>query len=91
MFEPDMKTAVDYMTTHPAHKGKGVALMMLRQALEQVDAAELKAIVMASAAGRGLYERTGFRLECSVVQDYSEHGVNEPSVHYWLLRDPQRP
>ncbi|TVY42160.1 hypothetical protein LSUB1_G001937 [Lachnellula subtilissima] len=82
--------AVDYMSTHPAHKGHGVASMMLKEALKQVDAIGLKTIVMASPAGRGLYERQGFIFVCTLAQDYSKYGITEPYVHHWLLREPHK-
>jgi ribosomal protein S18 acetylase RimI-like enzyme len=75
------------MTTHPAHKGHGVASMMLKEAFKQVDAAGLKTIVMASAAGKGLYEKQGFKLVSSLAQNYSKYGITEPYIHHWLLRE----
>ncbi|KAA8576934.1 hypothetical protein EYC84_006968 [Monilinia fructicola] len=47
---------VDYMATHPAHKGRGVASMMLKEALKRVDEASLTSIVMASPAGQKLLQ-----------------------------------
>ncbi|KAM3064760.1 hypothetical protein ACMFMG_012074 [Clarireedia jacksonii] len=80
--------AVDYMTTHPAHQGRGVASMMLKEALEHVDEAGLKSIVMASPAGQRLYEKHGFQLIRTFSQDDSKYGATEPFIHSWLIREP---
>lgn len=82
--------AVDYMTTKPTHKGKGVASMMLENALKQVDAAGLKAIVMATPAGLRLYEKHGFVIVQTLVQDFSKYGTEVPYINHFLIREPQK-
>jgi ribosomal protein S18 acetylase RimI-like enzyme len=76
------------MATHPAHKGRGVASMMVREALKQVDSEGLKTIVMASIAGKGIYEKQGFRFVETLAQDFKKYGISEPYVHHWLIRAP---
>lgn len=78
------------MATHPAHKGRGVASMMLKEALKRVDEASLTSIVMASPAGQKLYEKQGFKFVRSLVQDDSRYGTTTPYVHSWLIRQPHK-
>lgn len=78
--------AVDYMTTHPSHQRKGVASLMLEEALRKIDEAGMKAIVMSHPAGRKMYEDHGFEHVQTVTQDDSKYGSTEPLVHYFLVR-----
>ncbi|KAH6699996.1 acetyltransferas-like protein [Leptodontidium sp. MPI-SDFR-AT-0119] len=80
--------SVDYMTTHPSHQRKGVASLMLEEALRNIDEAGLKAIVMSHSAGRKMYEDHGFERVQTVTQDDSKYGSTEPFVHYFLVRQP---
>lgn len=61
---------------------------MLAAALEKIDEAAVKAIVMSHPAGRKLYESHGFEHVQTVTQDDSKYGSTEPFVHYFLVRQP---
>ncbi|KAH7321805.1 acetyltransferase-like protein [Rhexocercosporidium sp. MPI-PUGE-AT-0058] len=81
--------SIDYMTTHPSHQRKGVASLMLKEALGKIDEAGLKVIVMSHPAGRKMYEDHGFEHVQTVTQDDSKYGATEPFVHYFLVRRPR--
>ena len=76
------------MTTHPSHQRKGIASLMLEEALRKIDEVGLKAIVMSHPAGRKIYEDHGFEHVQTSTQDDSKYGATEPFVHYFLVRQP---
>lgn len=74
---------LDYLAVHPDHQGKGVGTALVRSGMEQAAAMGLDIFVYAFAAGVGLYERLGFRIERDFLQDDSVYGGQ--GNHYTAL------
>lgn len=62
--------------------------MLLKSGLEVADAHGLKTYVMSSPAGLKLYLSHGFELKQTVSVDHSQCGGTEPTVNYFLVRQP---
>jgi len=79
---------LDYITTTPSHQGKGVATLLVKSGLVEADKVGLKTIVMSTPAGKKLYEKCGFQLLSTVVQDDSKFGGTGSYVCHFLVREP---
>lgn len=49
-----------HMVTHPSHRGKGAAGLLIRWGIEQAERCRVPAYLEAGVAGRPIYERYGF-------------------------------
>lgn len=81
-------TDLDYITTIPSHQCNGVATLLARSGLVEADKVGLKTIVMSTPAGKKLYEKCGFQLVSTVVQDDSKFGGTGSYVSHLLVRQP---
>ena len=79
---------VEFLVVKPAFQRQGVASLLVKSGCEVADAYNLKVFVIASPAGKKVYEGQGFRLVETVSTDYSQFGASEPYVHHFLVRQP---
>lgn len=68
---------LDYLAVHPDYQGKGIASMLVKSGLQQVDKYGFACFVLAKNAALGIYQKAGFVLLDQVVGDYSEFGLEE--------------
>ncbi|OCL06694.1 hypothetical protein AOQ84DRAFT_342958 [Glonium stellatum] len=74
------------MVTHPDHRHRGAAGLLVQWGIDIIDRDGLEAYVDASADGKPLYERFGFEQLREVVYEYSDSDLNVRETHYCMLR-----
>lgn len=62
--------------------------MLVKRGLEVADRYRAKTYVMSEAAALKLYLNVGSKLLETVSVNYSAYGGTEPSVYYFLVREP---
>ncbi|CAN8097321.1 unnamed protein product [Discula destructiva] len=68
---------LDHFAVHPENQGKGAGLALLKHGIQEAQELGLDIYVMALAGGFGIYDRMGFKLLDSLVQDATPFGGNE--------------
>ncbi|KAF8199840.1 acyl-CoA N-acyltransferase [Mycena galopus ATCC 62051] len=81
---------LDYLAVHPENKGKGVATALVESGLREADRMGVPVFILAFKAGRGIYERLGFKEVDRVVQDDSQWGGPGEYAVYLMVRDQDR-
>lgn len=75
---------LDYFAVHPENQGKGAGLALLKHGIQKSQELGLDIFVMAFIGGFGIYERMGFKLLDSLVQDATPFGGNDNYVVKFL-------
>ncbi|TAQ88493.1 hypothetical protein B7494_g3195 [Chlorociboria aeruginascens] len=87
-YKPEEMYFVQFLGTHSAYQGKGLAKMLLKHGLDLADAEGRKTYIEATDAGQPVYLKMGFRDIDSMAVNMSPFA--EVVVHNKLMmRDPQ--
>ncbi|KAI1210763.1 acyl-CoA N-acyltransferase [Annulohypoxylon truncatum] len=78
---------LDYLAVHPENKGKGVATALVQSGIRHAEEIGLPIFVMSYKAGRGVYERLGFKEVERVIQDDTEYGGKGEYGTYFMIYD----
>lgn len=68
---------LDYLAVHPEEQGRGVGSALVRHGITKARELGIDIFVTAFVGGFGLYERLGFTLLDSIVQDATPYGGND--------------
>jgi GNAT superfamily N-acetyltransferase len=81
-------TVLNSLAVIPDKWRQGIATMMLESGIKEIEKArlDLDILVRAKKAALGVYQRAGFRLIESIVQDALRYGVKEEYGAYFLVR-----
>lgn len=72
---------LDSLVCHPDHQRRGAGKMLLQWGLDKGDELGLINYLEASAAGRGLYLKTGYEPVRTFIFDGTKYGAPAPDVH----------
>ncbi|KAI0112714.1 acyl-CoA N-acyltransferase [Hypoxylon sp. NC0597] len=78
---------LEYLAVHPENKGKGIATALVETGIRQAEKIGLPIFVMSYKAGRGVYERLGFKEVDRVIQDDSQYGGKGEYGAYFMIYD----
>ncbi|KAI1412367.1 acyl-CoA N-acyltransferase [Hypoxylon sp. FL1857] len=78
---------LEYLAVHPENKGKGIATALVESGIRQAEKIGLPIFVMSYKAGRGVYERLGFKEAERVIQDDSQYGGKGEYAAYFMIYD----
>jgi predicted N-acetyltransferase YhbS len=70
---------------HPDNKGKGIATLLVEDGIEEAKKLGVDIFVLAFKAGRGIYQRLGFKLLDELVQDDSMYGGKGEYATYFMV------
>lgn len=86
-----MKKDLGLLCTSPKYFRRGAGRALLVPMLELADAQGLKAYLEATAAGRPLYEKLGFKQVDTLVFEDSKPalGLDKPVEVYIMIREPK--
>ncbi|OTA90637.1 hypothetical protein M434DRAFT_397890 [Hypoxylon sp. CO27-5] len=76
---------LEYLAVHPENKGKGIATALVETVIRQAEKIGLPVFVMSYKAGRGVYERLGFKEVDRVIQDDSQYGGKGEYGAYFMI------
>jgi predicted N-acetyltransferase YhbS len=62
------------LAVHPENQGKGIGTLLVQSGIEQAEKLGLDIYVLSFEAGKGVYDRLGFRTEKELIQDDSMYG-----------------
>ncbi|KAI1454800.1 acyl-CoA N-acyltransferase [Annulohypoxylon moriforme] len=82
---------LDYLAVHPDNKGKGIATALVQSGIRYATEVGIPIFVMSYKAGRGVYERLGFREVERVIQDDTEYGGKGEYGTYFMIYDHDIP
>ncbi|KAL8723195.1 MAG: hypothetical protein Q9225_000461 [Loekoesia sp. 1 TL-2023] len=68
--------------THPEYQGQGLASMLLRRGLEEIDARSQRCYLEATPAGLPIYRKLGWTVVDEIKTDLGKYGVANPSVEH---------
>ena len=77
------------MVTHPEHRRRGAASLLMRWGIEQIDRDGLEAYIDASSDGKLLYEHFGFKPAKEVVYEFSDSDIKVREIHTCMIRMPR--
>lgn len=83
----DSYLELDYLAVHPENKGKGIASALVRSGIKHAEEIGIPIFVMSYKAGRGVYERLGFKEIERVIQDDTEYGGKGEYGTYFMIYD----
>ncbi|KAJ6571102.1 hypothetical protein B0H19DRAFT_1231054 [Mycena capillaripes] len=79
---------LEYLAVHPNNRGKGIATALVESGMRQAKTMGLPVFIQALKAGRGVYERLGFKEVWRIVQDDSMYGgTGEYGVYLMVYHD----
>ncbi|KAI1388509.1 acyl-CoA N-acyltransferase [Hypoxylon trugodes] len=76
---------LDYLAVHPENKGKGIATALVESGIRHAEKIGVPIFVMSYKAGRGVYERLGFKEVDRVIQDDSQYGGKGEYGAYFMI------
>ncbi|KAI9151965.1 hypothetical protein HJFPF1_09183 [Paramyrothecium foliicola] len=76
------------LSTDPAHHRRGAGALLLKWGLAEADRLRVPSYLETSPAGRGLYEKNGFKQVDSVVTDFSKWGGPPRLEVGVMMREP---
>lgn len=76
------------LATHPDHQGRGAAKVMLDWGVGKADSEGLVLYLDATATGRAVYEKRGFRLVRVLEWDREQWGGEGKDWHACMVRQP---
>ncbi|KAI0851887.1 acyl-CoA N-acyltransferase [Daldinia vernicosa] len=77
----------EYLAVHPANKGKGIGSALVESGIRHAEKIGVPLFTMAYKAGRGIYERLGFKEVERVVQDATKYGGTGEYGAYFMVYD----
>ncbi|GAB1211219.1 hypothetical protein ATERTT37_000332 [Aspergillus terreus] len=78
---------LDYLAVHPENKGKGIGTALVESGIQHAEKIGLPIFVLAFKAGRGIYERLGFKEVDRVIQDDTKYGGQGEYGAYFMVYD----
>ncbi|KAI2464592.1 acyl-CoA N-acyltransferase [Annulohypoxylon bovei var. microspora] len=78
---------LEYLAVHPENKGKGIATALVEGGIKFAEEIGVPVFVMSYKAGRGVYERLGFKEVDRVIQDDTEYGGKGEYGAYFMIYD----
>ena len=87
MYSTNILAELEFLVTAPAYQRKGVASLLLKSGMEQVQKLNLNVIIMSTAAGIPFYKERGFHLVSTISQDFSNWGTTTPRVTGYLIKE----
>jgi WD repeat-containing protein 48 len=78
------------LATHPDHRGRGAASLLLDWGTKKADEEGLIAYLDATGVGKGLYEKAGFEVRKVLEWDRKPWGGEGMDCHYCMTRQPRR-
>ncbi|KAE8149872.1 acyl-CoA N-acyltransferase [Aspergillus avenaceus] len=78
---------LDYLAVHPDNKGKGIGSALAASGIRYAEKVGIPLFVLAFKAGRGVYERLGFKEVDRVIQDDSQYGGLGEYGAYFMIYD----
>lgn len=78
---------MDYLAVHPENKGKGIGTALVESGIQHAEKIGLPIFVLAFKAGRGIYERLGFKEVDRVIQDDTKYGGQGEYGAYFMVYD----
>ena len=89
--------ALEILTVHPAHQGRGIGRQLLQWGTEQADHHGVRMVCESTVAGLALYQWAGFVERDFVQADMREFGYvrsEDPEEgmgrRVWMVREPKR-
>ncbi|KAF7333331.1 Acetyltransferase [Mycena venus] len=82
---------LEYLAVHPDNKGKGIATALVESGLRQAKTMGLPVFIFAFKAGRGVYERLGFKEVWRIIQDDTMYGGPGEYGVYLMVYDVETP
>lgn len=80
-----------HMVTHPSHRGKGAAGILIRWGIEQAEKDRVPAYLEAGVMGRPIYERYGFVQMGDLLElDLKDFDVNMKFIMCKMAYFPQK-
>ena len=81
---------LDYLAVHPESKGKGIATALVKSGMRKAEEMGIPICMLAFKAGKGVYEKLGFKVIDSVIQDDSKWGGPGEYAVYLMAWDKDR-
>ncbi|KAJ7362605.1 hypothetical protein DFH08DRAFT_682672 [Mycena albidolilacea] len=78
---------LEYLAVHPNNKGKGIATALVESGMRQAKTMGLPVFIQALKAGRGVYEKLGFKEVWRIIQDDSMYGGTGEYGVYLMVYD----
>lgn len=78
------KIDLDYLAVHPDHQRLGIASLLIESGLQEAQKMGSDVFVSAFANAKKVYDRAGFVLLESLVQDDSEWGGDGAHTTYFM-------
>ncbi|KAG9959795.1 hypothetical protein KCU61_g7096, partial [Aureobasidium melanogenum] len=75
-----------YLATHPSHRKRGAAHMLLEKGTQKADEAGLDMYLQASLMGAKLYKKFGFEIVSVEKIDLSQYGVDKVETRTYMKR-----
>ncbi|KAH8894172.1 acyl-CoA N-acyltransferase [Thozetella sp. PMI_491] len=79
-----------YLAVHPENQNKGIATMLVQSGIDQCKRMGMDIFVQASPAGRGIYEKLGFRVLDSHSEDLAQWGGEGNYTVHFMAYDQDR-
>jgi WD repeat-containing protein 48 len=79
---------LNQLATHPDHQGRGAARLMLNWGMKKADEEDLVTYLDATATGRVVYEKRGFKLVKEIEWDRVPWGGEGKDWHGAMVRQP---
>ncbi|KAL4768457.1 hypothetical protein BDW60DRAFT_211001 [Aspergillus nidulans var. acristatus] len=76
-----------YLAVHPENQGKGIGTALVESGIQRAEKLRLPIFILAFRAGRGIYERLGFREVDRVIQDDTKYGGQGEYGAYFMVYD----
>lgn len=78
------------LATHPDHRGKGAAKLMLDWGLDKADGLGLVTYLDATRMARPIYEKRGFEVKRETPWDREPWGGEGTDRHFAMVRQPRK-
>ncbi|KAJ7830140.1 acetyltransferase [Mycena olivaceomarginata] len=78
---------LEYLAVHPNNMGKGIATALVESGMRQAKTMGLPVFIQALKAGRGVYEKLGFKEVWRIIQDDSMYGGTGEYGVYLMVYD----
>ncbi|KAI5206626.1 hypothetical protein E4T38_03670 [Aureobasidium subglaciale] len=83
------QTDLAYLATHPMHRKRGAARMLLEKGTKAADEAGLDMYLQASPVGVGVYQKFGFEVVSVEDIDLNPYGVDKVDTRTYMKRVAQ--
>jgi len=77
------------LTIRPEYQRKGVGTLLMKYGIEEADRLGIRSYLEASAAGKGLYLRYGYKPVKNIEFDTRPYGGDFTDIHTVMIREPE--